>query len=303
MPQENTAKKWLKLTIACPIAIVEPASDLMGVLSGSGVEIRPPADIDIDTQEISGFFALNGGPQSAAEIVRRVTAEMEELFAIYNLVMPAPATELFDDQDWATSWQQFFSSFEIIPGLVIRPSWEKYTPRQGQQVLTMDPGMAFGTGQHASTRMALSLLASCFTDNKTAPRRMLDVGTGTGILAMAGALFGADQVMAVDNDPQAVEIAGHNIRANHLDLNIGVSGLPLADIQGSYDLICANIVHDVLVEMAPAIKKLLAEGGKVVLSGILSGWQEQNIEKVYGAVGLKTLDRQHQEEWAALLLG
>lgn len=303
----ETAKKWLTVTIPCPEHIAEAVADHMGVMSGSGVEIRPVDSSKI--QKVTGFFLL-GEFDSGAEmetavdkVLARVTDELAELFAIYNLPFPEQETTTIEDQDWATSWQQFFTTTEIVPGLIIKPSWEEYTPENGQRVITMDPGMAFGTGQHASTKLALSLLASCFApDSGNRPNRVLDIGTGTGILAMAAALFGADGILAIDNDPEAVTIARHNVQANHLDWTIGVSSRPLEGLGGQFDLICANIIHDVLVEMAPAISRLLAPDASLILAGILSGEQEKNIKQVYQENGLLFVRAEHEEEWTALLL-
>ena len=304
MPMKS-AKKWLTVTVTCPEKLTEAVADQMGVMSGVGVEIRPlPSS---DKQAITGFFALDGTAgsieQEAAETLTATTRELEKLFAIYNLILHEPVTAIIDDQDWATSWQKFFSPVEIIPGLVIRPSWEEYTPDANQYVITMDPGMAFGTGQHASTRLALMLIASCFdTDHNRKPRRVLDIGTGTGILAMAAAAYGADQIMAIDNDPEAVTVAEHNVLVNHFDWNIGVSTRPLKELEGPYDLICANIVHDVLIDMAPRIKRLAENNSHIILSGILNGEQEKNIEEVFQENSMRLIRTEHQEEWAALLL-
>jgi ribosomal protein L11 methyltransferase len=223
---------------------------------------------------------------------------MIELFALYGCVPEKPVVTLLADQDWATSWQQYFKPFAIVPGLVIKPSWEAYQPESGQHVIEMDPGMAFGTGQHASTRMALALIKQSM--QRTTARQALDVGTGTGILAMAAALFGAERVVAIDNDPDAVVVAQENIEKNNLTEKIKVSVTPVAHIQGEYQLVSANIVHDVLVEMAPVLAALTAPGGHLVLAGILSGEQEVNIVRVYGELGLQPLDRLYQEEWVAL---
>ena len=236
-------------------------------------------------------------------MLTEVTAELEKLYAIYNLVLGKLSIEMIDDQDWATSWQQFFTTTEIVPGLVIKPSWEEYQPTAGQKVITMDPGMAFGTGQHPSTKLALALMVPCFKNRKTGkPPRVLDVGTGTGILAMAAGICGADQVLGIDNDPEAVKVARHNINANSLDWNVAVDDKPLAQVKGTYHLILANIVHDVLCEMAPEFKRLLRKKGLVILSGILRGKQEHNLEKVFGEHGMELICTEHEEEWVAMLL-
>lgn len=303
----DTVKKWLKVSFPCPAKMAEAVSDLVGVLSGGGVEIRPMADRKQST--ITGFFPLSPVPgkenteAESAEILARVRGELEKLFAIYNLILGKLTSEIIDDQDWATSWQQFFSTFEIIPGLVIRPSWEDYKAAAGQKVITLDPGMAFGTGQHPSTRLALALMAPCFKNPNTGkPARVLDVGTGTGILAMAAGLFGADQVLAIDNDPEAVKVARHNVAANRLDWSVAVAERPLAEVQGGFNLILANIVHDVLCTMAPDFQRLLLPKGLVILSGVLRGKQEKNLEKVFAANGMDLLCTEHQDEWVALLL-
>jgi len=299
MVEKNTksaGKKWLKLSLQTPARLVESVSDMLGVLSGSGVEISPETE---SGSLISGFFPVESGADEAETVgsVRRVVGELFQLFA---LPIPEIKTEIIDDQDWATSWKRFFTPVEIVPGLIIKPSWEDYRPQGNEKVIEMDPGQAFGTGQHESTQMALSLLTSCLSRNQVG--RVLDVGTGTGILAMAAALFGANSVVAVDNDPEAVRVAGENVTCNGLAGKVTVSGTALADVQGPFSCILANIVHDVLVEMAPQLKALLSPGGRVILAGILSGEQEENIIQTYAELGLQQQAGEHDGEWAALLL-
>ncbi|WP_035245936.1 50S ribosomal protein L11 methyltransferase [Desulfogranum mediterraneum] len=291
--------QWLKITIQTPTVLSEAAADLMAALSGSGVEQSPE---QAEACLISGFFPLSGDSSASEEqqaICRKVATAMEELFGLYEQEMEPMETALLADEDWATSWQQYFAAFEIIPGLVIKPSWEEYQPSGDTRVIEMDPGMAFGTGQHASTHMALQLLARDMADGRSA---VLDVGTGTGILAMAGALFGAERVVAIDNDPEAVSVARENVANNQLEQQVQVSQTPLEEIQGSYQLICANIIHDVLVEMAPEFSRLACPGTALVLAGILKGEQEANIAAVYRSHGFSLTETLHQEEWAGMLL-
>jgi ribosomal protein L11 methyltransferase len=270
----------------------------MGVLSGSAVEETPASDA---TCFISGFFQLvddNTIKEQAQSIIREVDTKLSELFSCYGQKMMPLETELFDDQNWATSWQQFFSSFEIIPGMVIKPSWEEYEQKQGELIIEMDPGMAFGTGQHASTRMALSLLSRCAGKDT---EKILDIGTGTGILAIGGCLMGIKKGVAIDNDPDAVKAASENVAKNNLASRIVVSDKQLDKVEGSYSIICANIIHDVLVDMANEISRLCPSGGSIILAGILQGEQEQNIVDVYQQLGFMLVKTEHQDEWAALL--
>jgi ribosomal protein L11 methyltransferase len=294
---EDVGKQWLKIRLQTPGRLIESVSDLLGVLSGSGVELSPETT---EGSLISGFFAIAGGKDEQFETVALVRRKIQEIFNLYDMPMPELMIERIDDQDWATSWKRFFIPVEIVPGLIIKPSWEEYQGKENEKVIEMDPGQAFGTGRHASTRMALSLVTACLSDHPA--ENALDVGTGTGILAMAAALSGVNSIMAIDNDPDAVRVAKGNIAANNLEGKIQVSVTDLADIAGPYPLIFANIVHDVLVEMAPQFSGLLSPGGRVILSGILSGRQEENIIRLYGNLGFRLKEDRHEDEWAALLL-
>lgn len=295
-------RQWLKIALPCPLPLLEAVSDLMGVLSGTGVEQSPETETGA---VISGFFQLDPAPddpsrqgEGTAAILTLVEEQMIKLFSLYDCVPDKPTTTLLADQDWATSWQQYFKPFEIVAGLVIKPSWEPYQPKLGQHVIEMDPGMAFGTGQHASTQMSLALIKKSMRGATV--KQALDVGTGTGILAMAATLFGAQRVIAIDNDPDAVMVAQENIKKNHQAEKIEVTANPVAHIQGEYQLVSANIVHDVLVEMAPVLTALTAPEGHLILAGILSGEQEENIVEVYSGLGVHPRDRLYQEEWVAL---
>lgn len=298
----TSEKEWLKITFPCPERLTEAVADLMGVLSGTGVEIHPVAGKE--RNDISGFFELaqTPGAEAADVVLQRVTGEMKNLFTLYDMLLPEPELKIIDDQDWSTSWQKYFKPYEIVPGLVIKPSWETFHASANQHVLEMDPGMAFGTGQHESTRLALSLTAACCQNPQNSVDTVLDVGTGTGILAMAAAVFGARKVTAIDNDPEAVIVAATNVQHNSLDAAIQVSTTPLADIQDNFDLICANIVHNVLVEMAPEFQRLLTTGGHIILAGILAGDQETNIISLYGHHGMQVVATRNEGDWTGILL-
>ncbi|MCW5213521.1 50S ribosomal protein L11 methyltransferase [Desulfobulbus sp. TB] len=296
--------KWLKVGLNCPENTLEAVVDLVGIVSGSGVEQLP---VKNGQSTVNVFFRLEAdleGENAETEqkaVLQRLKQELAELFALYGLTPPQPQCSFMADEDWATSWQQFFKPFAIIPGLVIKPSWEDYTPVADEQVIEMDPGMAFGTGQHVSTKLALNLIRSCF-DAPHLVQTVLDVGTGTGILAMGATLFGAEQAVAIDNDPEAVRVAGENIAYNQLAEKIMVSGNDLVQVNGQFDLICANIIHDVLVDMAPNIIQQLTENGSLVLAGILQGEQEENIISIYEGLGLALKKALYEDEWVSLLL-
>jgi ribosomal protein L11 methyltransferase len=164
----------------------------------------------------------------------------------------------------------------------------------------MDPGLAFGTGHHASTQLALLLLEELFKNNEGELIKILDVGTGSGILAMGCALFGAKQILAIDNDPDAIETAKANINRNRLAHIVTVSGQDIASIQPGFDLLVANITHDTLAELTKPLTGLLAPKGYLVLSGILKGEQGDYIRKIYTKHGFNYMKDLAKDEWIGL---
>jgi isopentenyldiphosphate isomerase len=164
----------------------------------------------------------------------------------------------------------------------------------------MDPGMAFGTGLHASTRLAVGLIEEVCAGGSAA--RVLDLGTGTGILAMAAALRGAGSVRGVDTDPDAVAAARANVARNRLAARVRIDGGGLGGVAGPFDLIAANITADVLLALAPEIAGRLAPGGALVLSGILAGPQAREVRDAYERLGFCCALERTEGEWAALLL-
>ncbi len=290
---------WLKITIASDPRLVEPISDyLVGVLE-AGVETAA-ADEPGSGTVICYLQRPNPSPEEVAESVAAITAAGERLAAVFGVAAPQVNAELYAEEDWGATWKKHFSPFAIVPGLVIAPTWEEYRPQPGEKVITMDPGMAFGTGHHATTTLCLELLQGALSASPGA--RVLDVGTGTGILAMAALLFGASRATAIDNDPEAVAAARANALANGLAGAMEVSLTPLAELAGRYRIVVANIVHDVLLELAPALDRATGEEGSLILSGLLAGEQVKSIARHFAARGFAVAEERQRGEWAALAL-
>jgi len=292
-----SVNRWLKFTIACNPLLVEPIGDfLVGVLE-AGVETGAADEADFGT--LSCYLGkANPEPQEVADTIARLSTHLEHLAEVFKVEVPILTTTFFEEEDWSSTWKEHFKPFVIIPGLVIAPTWEEYRPQPGEAVITMDPGMAFGTGHHATTSLSLELLHR--TLNIGSAMHVLDVGTGTGILGMAALLFGAKSCLGLDNDPEAVSAAVENVRRNHLDDRMQVSLQPLGEQTGCYQVVVANIVHDVLLDLAPDLTRLTDGGGYLILSGILAGEQVASIENHFSARGFTLLDRQTRQEWAAL---
>lgn len=171
-----------------------------------------------------------------------------------------------DEEDWANEWKKYYVPVKIGKRLVVVPTWESYEPCDGELILSMDPGMAFGTGTHETTRLCAGLVEQ-YTDENT---RLLDVGTGSGILAICAVLLGAEQAFGVDIDETAVRVARENAVENSVqDKTRFEQGDLVSGITGTYNLVTANIVADVIIRLLPDLGKYLEPGGVLIVSGII----------------------------------
>jgi ribosomal protein L11 methyltransferase len=296
---------WRRVIADVPAHLSDAAADLLAEATGTGVEIASAdaAPGGGARERITAYLAEDGAAAAGEDAAAGEAALRCELAALASrggggeiVVRSEPLLE----EDWGAGWKEHFRPFRAAPHLLIRPSWEPCEPGPGDAVIEMDPGMAFGTGLHASTRLALALLEKrC---GAAPPRRVLDLGTGTGILAMAASLFGAGCVVALDNDPDAVAAARLNVARNGLEESVRVGGDELAAVVGPFDLIVANITADVLVALAPVLVARLAPRGALVLAGILAGEQEREVRAAYEHLGLGCEHARSEGEWAALLL-
>jgi len=202
---------------------------------------------------------------------------------------------LIPDQDWNESWKKGFTPLDVGEHFTILPPWED--KRSGRINLIIDPGMAFGTGHHETTRSCLVLMEKY--DGKIAKGHFLDLGTGTGLLAIAASKLGYDQVVAVDTDPLAIEAARKNIKLNQV-INIELREGSVIDAPGTFDCIAANIISSVLVLLAHAISSRLKPSGIAILSGILAE-QADEVTKAYAQTGLKFIENLPDDKWASLV--
>lgn len=261
----------------------------------SGVETRDMSTLG-DRREIPEL-TIYTDPEALtglAEEVRRLAEALE----VPLEVTPSVRT----DDDWRDAWKQFYAPIVVGAGatrLLLRPSWLPRRPGDPELELVLDPGRAFGTGQHETTRLCLERLAA-LADAGLAPRGVLDLGCGSGILALAAArLFPAAALLAADNDPEAADTAAENAALNGLEGRLEIRATTVQVLGGPFDLIVANIRPSVLVPIAPEVAARLAPGGQVVLSGVLVE-EADAVLAAYQAVGLGLVDRRVLGEWCAL---
>lgn len=234
-------------------------------------------------------------PEKAAE---HAETALRQLVAA-GILTSAPDLTVtsMEDQDWLEGWKQFFSPLEISPSLAIVPSWESYTPKRDQATITLDPGMAFGTGTHGTTFTCLQALS----DYLEKEMRVCDVGTGSGILAIAAVKLGAQSVVATDNDDLAVRVARENAELNGVagDIDFRVSDL-LAGIDGPFDLVLANILAPVIHMLVPDLHHILAPGALFISSGYITS-QEAEIRATLETAGHIVVARYEREDWVTLV--
>jgi len=190
------------------------------------------------------------------------------------------------DPDWRERWKRWFKGFEVSPRLAVRPPWEPSSARDGQREIIIEPGLAFGTGQHATTRLCLEWVDGVFGDAGS-PQRLLDVGCGTGVLSLGAVLLGAEEVLGVDNDPTAVVVARENLEANGIDTGAGkvrMETTPLAQVDDGWPVVVANILAPILLALCDDLVRVVEPGGRLLLSGLIAS-QTQELREAFEAAG------------------
>ena len=203
-----------------------------------------------------------------------------------------------DDSDWNENWKKYFHATEIGKKLAIVPSWESYENNEGRSVLNIDPGAAFGTGTHATTSLCLELLENYINDDT----KMLDIGCGSGILAIASVLLGAESALGVDIDAQSVKTARENAEINNMSEKTEFIVGDLADkVSGKYGVVCANIVADVIIKLLPDVGIFMEENGVLIISGIIDIRKEDVLAAVREN-GFSVVEERYRENWCAYVL-
>lgn len=201
-----------------------------------------------------------------------------------------------DEEDWSNAWKKYYHPVQVGEHLVVCPSWEAYDRKPDEVVLTLNPGMAFGTGTHDTTRLCMELLEKYITPQDT----VLDVGCGSGILAITAALLGANKIIGCDIDEVAVKVAGENAALNGVQDRISFhQGDLTSQVEGSFQIICANIVADVIIRLSEDAGSYLAKDGIFITSGIIDT-REQDVLNALEQNGFQVIERRTSGGWVAL---
>ncbi len=248
-----------------------------------------------DESTLKAYLPL---PTELKATKKNILGFIQELRKIFPEIQTGPVTVTrLRAQDWSRSWRRFFRPQRVTPRLLTVPAWKSPPQHAGGEIILIDPGPAFGTGQHATTRMCLFAMEQAAV---TGPWSMLDVGTGSGILAIYAALLGAGPILALDNDPEALAWAERNIALNGLDRRIKLSDMPLADVWERFSLITANLTLATIQDLARHFPRLLKPEGWLILSGLLRE-QVKVVRQVIRTEGLSMKKVLHRKEWATLV--
>lgn len=287
---------------------MEAVSEILARASGGPVVVEPAFELvaeglsaRVDTsrpQWVRGYVAAGGGAAADAAASRART-ELGHLQAFGLRPIGELETRLVHEEDWAHAWKEHFPVMRVGRRLVIRPTWREHEPADGDVVVALDPGMAFGTGLHPTTRLCLAGLEAWADEGLLDGARLLDVGCGSGILGIAGALLGAREVVAVDTDPIAVEATTANAALNGLGDGLVARQGSLPAPGEPYPLVVANLIASLLVDLAPALAGSVERGGRLLTSGIFVD-RESNVVSALAAAGFEAVGRSAEGDWVAL---
>ncbi|MBI2872871.1 MAG: 50S ribosomal protein L11 methyltransferase [Chloroflexi bacterium] len=297
--------RWLELSVRVPAEFVEPVAEMLRRYGkGAVAVVEDGYDPENDPQPPSryrdatciGYLPMDRTLWSAREHIRVGLALVSHLCPL-----PEPAEREVEENEWEQVWKSHFNLMRVGRRIVVKPSWQSYIPGPEDAVVELDPGMAFGTGYHPTTRMCLEALERLSLPGM----EVLDVGSGSGILSIAAAKLGASRVVGVDIDPVAIRVARVNVRANGVSSQVRLyrGTLPYPRVPaGAFHLVLANITARTLTAMAGALASALRPEGTLVASGMLEK-QAAQVEEAFLGAGMLTRERLFEGDWVAIVTG
>ncbi|MBE6757941.1 MAG: 50S ribosomal protein L11 methyltransferase [Ruminococcaceae bacterium] len=301
---------WTELTVSVPVTDTDRAADIANMTVPYGLYIEDYSDLEQGAREIAHIDLIDeellarDRTRSLIHVYLEPEVNPAEALAFLQERLSAAgidnalSTRTVRESDWANNWKQFFKPLPVGEKLLILPTWETDENKDGRAVLHIDPGMAFGTGGHETTRLVLETLEKTVKEGD----RFLDIGCGSGILSIAALLLGAACAFGVDIDPLAVKTARENGALNDMVApRYEIVEGDLADkVTGQYEVVAANIVADAIIALSPAVPAFLKEGGVYVVSGIIDV-REAEVTEALGRCGFTVAERYEQRGWVCLV--
>lgn len=305
---------WIEVRVITKSEALEPVSGIFYSLDCKGVAIEDPEDIlgreqgpltwdfaDINVLEHKGKFAVVKAyfaeEDNIEEILGYVNEKLVELKEMgIDLGEAKVEHEKMYEEDWANTWKQYYKPSKVGEKIVVKPIWEEYEQKEGELVVNLDPGMAFGTGTHETTRMCIQALEKYVKEEST----VFDVGCGSGILAIAAAKLGAKLAVGVDLDPVAVESSIENVGYNNLNNIEILHGNLVEVIDGKSDIVVANILAEIICILTDDVKRVMKDGGVFITSGIIHDRVDMICEKLE-ATGFEVVEKNRDGEWNCIV--
>ena len=305
---------WIEVRVITKSEALEPVSGIFYSLDCKGVAIEDPEDIlgreqgpltwdfaDINVLEHKGkvavvkaYFAEEDNIEEILGYVNEKLVELKEMGI--DLGEAKVEHEKMYEEDWANTWKQYYKPSKVGEKIVVKPIWEEYEEKEGELVVNLDPGMAFGTGTHETTRMCIQALEKYVKEEST----VFDVGCGSGILAIAAAKLGAKLAVGVDLDPVAVESSIENVGYNNLNNIEILHGNLVEVIDGKADIVVANILAEIICILTDDVKRVMKDGGVFITSGIIHDRVDMVCEKLE-ATGFEVIEKNRAGEWNCIV--
>ena len=307
--------KWTEVLIKVDPQAVEAVTDILYGLGAQGVAIDEPVDVqklredelywdyidekllENDTEETKIMAYFSEEETNLPEKIAVIREKIRNLTE-FGLSIGSGTVELsnVNQEDWESAWKQYFKPVHVTDRIVVKPEWEEYSPQEGEIVIEIDPGMAFGTGTHETTSMCINQIEK----NLKAGDRVIDIGSGSGILSMAAVLLGAEKATGVDLDPVAVRVALENVELNNLQDKIEILHGNLTDvIKEKADIVVANIMADIILILLEDVRAFIKDDGLFISSGIIqekrAAVEARLLEKNFSIVEVET-----KGEWCAI---
>jgi ribosomal protein L11 methyltransferase len=284
-------QSWLRLSVQGSAADLDAVSNFLIERGSPGVVVK--------RNGIEAYFRRSRADASLKQAVRRFLRAIEGLDGHRRKLRVR--WKVIADENWHDSWRRFIRAQKVGKSFWVTPPWLPPPKNNRREVITIEPGMAFGTGTHATTRGCLEFLEKAAGFFRGKDFAALDVGTGSGILAIALAKLGARTIWAVDNDSVALTVARENLSFNGVEKDVHLSGAELSRIRKSFSLVVANLTAETILGLADALVRKVALRGFLILSGILHG-QVRAVTRRFGTEGFVLLRRKREKEWVTLLL-
>ena len=306
-------KDWIEVTILTSSEATEAVAGFLYNCDVEGVSIEDMADVEFKKKNLGYADFINESVLTIEQgaMVKGYFQDSENFMNTLNYIKESVdklgefgfdkgegivTYHKVNQDDWANNWKQYYKPTKIGERIVVKPTWENYEKNPGEGIVELDPGMAFGTGTHETTRMCIKALEKKVKEDTT----VFDIGTGSGILSIAAAKLGANHVVGVDLDPVAVESANKNVGFNDLNNIEILHGDLMEVVEGKADIIVANILADIIMLLSDGVRAFLEKEGYFIASGILNTQRDKVSEKLE-SLGFKIEEVMEDGEWICII--